>query len=233
MDSDAFEAQVSGISALDHPISRRAYGHVRDHGWASRDSTADALDVPRSVAAFHLDKLTDAGLLVTRFERTSGRTGPGAGRPAKLYGRSDVEIDVSLPPRRYDLAATLLADAVARSAADSRPIGETVTPVATETGRAAGAEIAGARSAAARRAGILAVLERHGYEPRDSTRQIVLMNCPFHSLAERHRTLVCGMNVAFLSGVIEGAKSADRLTADLAPEPGYCCVRINARNSKK
>ncbi|HEX5016726.1 MAG TPA: helix-turn-helix domain-containing protein, partial [Actinomycetes bacterium] len=87
VEPEEFEDQVSGVAALDHPISQRAFRLVRERGWVSRDEAAEALDVARSVAAFHLDKLADAGLLEVKYERTSGRTGPGAGRPAKLYGR--------------------------------------------------------------------------------------------------------------------------------------------------
>src|SRR4051794_21155142 len=106
MDRSRTEEQVSRVAALDHAVSRRAYQLVVSLGWISRDAAAAQLSVPRSVAAFHLDKLVDAGLLQTRYERISGRTGPGAGRPAKLYGRSISQVDLSLPPRRYDLAGS-------------------------------------------------------------------------------------------------------------------------------
>ena len=73
-------------------------------GELSRDRTAEALDLAVG-RRFHLDKLVDAGLADVRFQRLTGRSGPGAGRTAKLYRRSDTEIGVSLPERRYDLAA--------------------------------------------------------------------------------------------------------------------------------
>jgi predicted ArsR family transcriptional regulator len=116
------EQQVAGVAALDHDVSRAAYRLVLAEGWVSRDRAAEALGVARSVAAFHLDKLLDAGLLTTRYERTSGRSGPGAGRPAKLYGRSDAEFDVSQPPLRYDLASALLARGVERAREEREPV---------------------------------------------------------------------------------------------------------------
>ena len=213
---------VSGIAALDHPVSQAAYQLVVDRGWVSRDAAAAALDVSRSVVAFHLDKLVDAGLLDARYERIGGRTGPGAGRPSKLYGRSGREINVSLPPRRYDLAGSLLADAVVRADAEKLPVKQAVADVARETGRRAGDEVpSGSRS----RDRVIEVLRQHGYEPQKRGRDIALLNCPFHVLAEQHRDLVCGMNLELLTGVLEGVTGA-KLTARLAPEPGYCCVRF-------
>jgi predicted ArsR family transcriptional regulator len=217
--------EVDRIAALDHPISRAAYQLVVDRGWVSREAAAVALDVPRSVAAFHLDKLAEAGLLDARYERTSGRTGPGAGRPSKLYGRSAREISLSLPPRRYDLAGSILADAVIRADAQSIPVKQAVAEVAREVGEGVAQEASGKSRA---REAVLEVLRRHGYEPRKRGREIALLNCPFHALAEEHRDLVCGMNLDFLTGVLEGMTGA-KLTARLAPEAGYCCVRLAGR----
>jgi predicted ArsR family transcriptional regulator len=216
------DTQVAGIAALEHPVSRAAYRLVVERGQLGREAAATALDVPRSVAAFHLDKLVDAGLLEAAYERTSGRTGPGAGRPSKLYRRSSREISLSLPPRRYDLAGSVLAEALTRVGEEPRPVSESIGEVARETGQAVGAE---GRGSAKARDAVIEVLRQHGYEPRKKGREIALLNCPFHALAEKHRDLVCGMNLQFLTGVLEGV-TGTRLTARLAPEPGYCCVRL-------
>lgn len=141
MDGDALAAKVTGIAALDHPVSRGVYLLGAKGAWVSRDDVAAALDVPRSVAAFHLDKLVDAGLLEVRFERRTGRRGPGAGRPAKLYRRAAPGVELSLPERRYDLAGALLAQALEATAAGA-PVGEAVARVAHDAGRRAGAEAA-------------------------------------------------------------------------------------------
>lgn len=222
--------RVRGVAALDHPVTHAVYRLLGERGEVSRDDAADTLDVARSVAAFHLDKLVDVGLAQVRFERRTGRSGPGAGRTAKLYRRADVDIEVSLPSRRYDLAGELLAAAVDRSTAEGVSVKRALRKAATEAGRRIGTgarEAAGPRaSRAKRRDALLSALERHGYEPRVRDGEVVLANCPFHALAEQHRDLVCGMNLDLLSGVIEGAGGADAVTARLAPEPGYCCVRI-------
>lgn len=225
MDRVTFDEQVSGIAALEHPMSQQVYRLVLARDWVSRDAAATALGVARSVAAFHLDKLVDAGLLTARFERTSGRTGPGAGRPAKLYGRSPREIELSLPVRQYALAGSMLAEAVHRAGAASDAVGHAVS----ESAREAGARI-GAAGRAPRRSGrgsaLSDVLARQGYEPRLLGRIIAMVNCPFYVLAEEHRDLVCHMNLDFLTGVLEGLGEADAFSARLAPEAGYCCVRI-------
>jgi predicted ArsR family transcriptional regulator len=118
MERDELDARIAGIAALDQPLRKQLYALlVERDDWVGRDDAADAVGAPRSVAAFHLDKLADAGLVDVRYERPGGRSGPGAGRPAKQYRRTGDEVSVSLPDRRYDLAGTLLADAIADSAA--------------------------------------------------------------------------------------------------------------------
>jgi predicted ArsR family transcriptional regulator len=232
VNEDQFDQQVRGVAALDHPVTRRVYRLlVERDGWLGRDETADTLDLARSVAAFHLDKLVDAGLVAVRFERLTGRSGPGAGRTAKVYRRSDREIEVSLPERRYSLAGGLLAEAVERATTAQMPVDQALREAATETGLRIGTaarSVAGARAGRAkRRDALLGVLERNGYEPHLRGDEIVLANCPFHALAEQHRDLVCGMNLDLLSGIIEGVGGEDLLSARLAPEPGYCCVRMH------
>ena len=232
--STELERRIAGIAALDQPLRRSLYRLLAERdGWTTRDDAADALGVARSVAAFHLDKLADAGVVEVRFERTNGRAGPGAGRPSKLYRPSDDEVSASVPDRRYDLAGSLLAAAVAEASRTGAPVADCLSTTAHAAGRRIGEE---ARDAAAsvegtddRLHGVLDVLARHGYQPRLGERdEIALANCPFHRLAEEHRTLVCGMNLDLLRGVIDGLAPTDRLAARLAPEPGSCCVRITA-----
>jgi predicted ArsR family transcriptional regulator len=231
---ESLERRISGIAALDQPLRRHLYRLLSEReGWVTRDEASEALDVPRSVAAFHLDKLVEAGIVEVGFERTSGRTGPGAGRPSKLYRRGTVEVSASVPDRRYDLAGSLLAAAVAEAQRTGEPIAKCLTASARAAGRAIGEETVAATGGLAkrdaRRSAVLDILSQHGYEPVLGKRgEIALANCPFHRLAEEHRSLVCGMNLDFLGGLLEGMGPADRLDARLAPEPGYCCVRITA-----
>ena len=228
MDLDSFDEQVKGVAALENLLSRRAYELVIEQGWVSRDEAAATLDLARSVAAFHLEKLVKSGLLKVRFERLSGKRGPGAGRPTKLYGRSDRDFDLSLPPRRYDLAGSLLADAITRAKSDRTPIGEAVTQVAREAGQRVGFENSVTGDGSVNEVALMNVLARHGYEPKKLGSQITLLNCPFDNLAEQYRDLVCGMNFEFISGVVDGIGESEKFTTRLLPETGCCCVRLDA-----
>lgn len=233
MTSDT-ERGITAIAALDQPLRRDVYRLLAEPDtWVGRDEAAEALGVPRSVAAFHLDKLVEAGLAEARFERRTGRSGPGAGRPAKLYRRASGEASASVPERHYDLAGELMVRAIAASVRSGSPVDEQLAEVARSAGRAAGAERAAPSDEAdpgGRRAAVLAALAAHGYEPvRRDDGEIVLRNCPFHRLAEEDRPLVCGMNLDYLQGCLEGAEATGALTARLAPETGYCCVRLSER----
>ena len=207
---------ISTVAALDEPTRRRLYEYVaRARGPVGRDEASAAVGVSRPTAAFHLDRLADEGLLDVVHQRLSGRTGPGAGRPSKLYLRADREVEVSLPRRRYELAGELLAAAVEEADAAGRPIRETVSSRAHDVGRQMG-----------RTAGTgdpVPVLEAHGFEPRSEQGAVRLGNCPFHNLARRHTDLVCGMNLHLLQGLLEGL-GCSAYTATLAPSPDNCCV---------
>jgi predicted ArsR family transcriptional regulator len=214
-------ASVAAVAALAEPTRRRLYEHVvRQPDPVGRDDAAAALDLPRATVAFHLDKLVDDGLLDVSFERRSGRTGPGAGRPAKLYRRAECTVSVSLPERRYDLAGELLAGAVADAETTGEPPRRALERRAQARGRELGRQAAGSGPDA-----VLAVLEEHGFEPRVDDGVVTLANCPFHTLAREHTELVCGMNLQLLDGVLDGA-SATGWAARLQPTPGRCCVRL-------
>jgi predicted ArsR family transcriptional regulator len=232
MPADDFEQRVKGVASLAVPQRRALYRYVvTRHGPVSKDEAAAVMGVPRSVAAFHLDRLVADGLLTTEYRRLTGRQGPGAGRPAKLYRRADSELSVSLPDRRYELAARLLAGAADEATRTGAPVASALTRIATERGRVLGRR---ARTAAgtrpSRRALIdaaLAVLDDEGYETRPDGHDVVLANCPFHALVDEHRDLVCGMNHDLLSAMA-AAVGSDVLTARLEPADGTCCVRLHA-----
>ena len=234
MESDSdLERRIAGITALDQPVRRDLYRLLAARGEVTRDDASAALDVPRSVAAFHLDKLADAGVVDVRFERTTGRTGPGAGRPSKLYRLASDELAASIPQRHYDLAGSLFAVAIDESIRTGAPVAECLHAAARAAGRHLGEQaadaVANARTKADRRQAVMEVLARHGYEPElDRRKVIALANCPFHRLAEEHRDLVCGMNLDFLTGLTEGIGDTERLSPRLEPTTGYCCVRITA-----
>jgi predicted ArsR family transcriptional regulator len=222
------ERTIGRIAALADPVRRALYEYVAGRGAdVSRDQAARAARIARPLAAFHLDKLVEQGLLETSYRRLTGRRGPGAGRPAKLYRRSAVQLDLSLPARDYELAARLFARALAGTPPATLA---RVRRAARELGRALGRD---ARAAAGPRAGrptllrrLDVVLRQRGYEPfRAPDRAIRLRNCPFDALAQDHRPLVCGMNLELLAGVVQGLGVAG-CRAVLDPQPGACCVAL-------
>jgi predicted ArsR family transcriptional regulator len=224
----ALDDAVAAVALLDEPNRRRLYEYVTSRPAAvGRDEAAAALGIGRELAAFHLDRLARAGILDTEFRRIGVRRGPGAGRPSKLYRRSDREVSVSLPGRDYKSAAEVFAEALDRLPGDATQ--QAVEEVARERGRAMGA--AARRKAGRRpgkrslRAGLTELLGEAGYEPtrEPASGAIRLQNCPYHALTAAHRDLTCGMNLAWGEGVLEGLGGSG-LGAELAPEPGYCCV---------
>ncbi|WP_206785838.1 metalloregulator ArsR/SmtB family transcription factor [Amycolatopsis sp. MtRt-6] len=207
---------LAAVAALDEPTRRRLYEYVvRRAEPVSRDDVAAALGVPRATVAFHLDRLVEERLLAVGHERRTGRTGPGAGRPAKLYRRSDRQVSVSLPERQYELAGRLLAAAVE----EADESGGSPREILTRCARDRGAELAaGGRD-------IVGTLEENGFEPRSEGGEVLLVNCPFHRLAQAHTRLVCEMNLGLVEGMLTGVGEKS-LRARLDPHPGFCCVRL-------
>jgi predicted ArsR family transcriptional regulator len=207
---------LAGLASLDEPVRRRLYEYVSDAGRpVSRDEAAGAAGITRTLAAYHLDKLAEAGLLATTYQRPAGRGGPGAGRPAKLYRPAEQELAVSVPPRAYELLARLLAEAAESDTTGS--VRRTLTGVAHDVGRQLGTEAGG---------DLLTALRDCGYQPRaGSGGDIELRNCPFHRLALEHRELVCGLNRGLVEGMITGS-AQPQARALLTPSPDRCCVVV-------
>src|SRR5688500_13658358 len=89
------EGQLAGLSALDDRVRRSFSVHCASSPQeVSREAAARAVGVTRGLAGFHLVRLVGGGLLEASFRRLTGRSGPGAGRPAQLYRRADRQIDV-------------------------------------------------------------------------------------------------------------------------------------------
>ncbi|MCU1678692.1 MAG: transcriptional regulator [Frankiales bacterium] len=226
--NDDLPAQIEAVAALRDGVRRALYTHVSDSaGPVTRDDAAEALGIRRSLAAFHLDKLVEAHLLEVEFRRLSGRVGPGAGRPAKLYRPSGQRVHLSLPPRNYELAARLFAQAL-EEPDDGRTARERANDVARRTGAAIGARArAAARGQQARLGVAMESLAEVGFEPKRQGGEVVLRNCPFHALMAEHLALVCGLNHSLMTGLVDELR-APGLQAHLDPAPGRCCVVLAA-----
>ncbi len=225
----------AAVHLLAEPTRRRLFEAVRSaHEPVTRDQAAAAAGIGRRLAAFHLDQLADAGLLDVDYARPPGRRGPGAGRPAKRYRSTPGDVTVSLPGRRYDLVARVLAagirDADAAGSGDARLC---VLEAAVEEGRRVGAlrRPGGRISRAQTVACAKAALDDLGYEPSadDAGGKVHLRNCPFHAVVDVAPQLVCGVNERFVTGLLHGLDGHPGVTATLQPSPPDCCVVLETR----
>ena len=211
---------VAAVALLDEPVRRRLYDWVaaQDHP-VGREEAARTLGITRPLAAFHLERLAEGGLLDAGYQRLTGRTGPGAGRPARVYTRSEREIAVTLPPRRYELAADLFAAALQRQG-DGSPPSELIDAAHFRGEQIAEAEAHNSPGT------LVGVLQQAGYEPIDDGSTIRLRNCPFDALVDEHRPLVCGTNLALAQGIVDGlgADQRSQFEPRRDSQPGYCCV---------
>lgn len=221
---------IDAIAVLQDPVRRRLYEYVAAQGReVGRNEAAEAVGVARTLAAHHLDRLTDAGLLESGSRRLTGRSGPGAGRPAKVYTRSRAERAVSLPARDYRTAADLLAEAAEQAGLDAglcaaaRRRGETLRGSAGPCGSLEEAvEMLGGRGYEPYLADVEGEQDAEG-APGAASRVVRMRNCPFHAVAERFPPLVCGMNLALLEGLL-GTDGPVRARMDA--RPGECCVVV-------
>lgn len=224
------EAAATAVGALQDDLRRRMYLFIRRQGRpVSRDEAAREVGISRKLAAFHLDKLVEKGLLQANYARPPGRSGPGAGRSSKFYEPSDREIAVSLPPRGYDFVGDILVEAIEARRTDESPP-ETARRVAFDVGVDLGSQVR--EEGRLRRSGperALAVAERvlseHGYEPYRANGGLRLRNCPFHTLSQKAPDLICGVNRSFIDGLLRGLGN-DSVEAVLDPQPGECCVHL-------
>ncbi|GGS55640.1 ArsR family transcriptional regulator [Planobispora rosea] len=206
------------VAALHDPVRRAVYEYVISQGRdVGRNEAAEAVGVQRTLAAFHLDKLVEAGLLESGFKRLGEKTGPGSGRPAKVYRRAPGEWQVSVPARDYRTLALVLAEAVDLLGGEDR---------AEEAARRAGGRIA---ERVAPDESLEETLRQRGYEPYAQEGRLRLRNCPFHVLAEAQPLLVCSMNLSLCRGLLEGL-GQDPERARLDPRPGECCVSLSINN---
>lgn len=217
-DDRDFARRLGAVSALVDPLRRRIYDAVvRSPEPLSREVVAAQVEVPRSTAAFHLDRLAAEGLLDIEFRRLSGRTGPGSGRPAKVYRRADGDVSVDVPRRHYELAGEIMAEAIGRAGGEGADV--SVRDAMRDAAMHAGRRLAAAS------ADLDDALERAGLEPRADGDDTVLGTCPFHRLARANPAVVCDLNRAMLRGMAE-AVGDDPGRVRLDPGAGGCCIRI-------
>jgi predicted ArsR family transcriptional regulator len=230
MDITDLDQQLTGLAGLGDPIRRVLYRYVAERGVpVSRDDAAQAAGISRPLAAYHLDKLIDDGLLEARYQRRSGRRGPGAGRPAKHYVRADRQLELSLPARDYAALAELLASAVEadRSGAAKAALNRAAGNLGAELGTEAASRTTADGDPDQVLAALREALAARGYEPyEEADGTIRLRNCPFDRIAAHHRDLVCGANHTMLQALTDRLDGDPPVRAVLDPQPGRCCVAL-------
>jgi predicted ArsR family transcriptional regulator len=221
---------LMAVALLAEPARQRLYRYLRERREpVGREEAARHAGIGVRVAAFHLDRMADAGLLEVEYRRLSGRVGPGAGRPAKLYSVSSRSFSVVIPQTRYALAASMMATAL--SAGSSGADGtDSLHDVATSVGERLGDDIRRqARTKGGRREAVQRKLKQLGYEPQvQESGEWTLRNCIFSELSRSHRELVCPMNAAFVAGLLGGARLRSLHVERRMAEPA-CCVRLTVR----
>lgn len=231
MSSPSGGSPWDAVHLLSEPTRRRVYLAVRASDEPlTRDAVAATTRISRRLAAFHLDLLADAGLLATDYARPPGRSGPGAGRPAKRYRAAKVDIELSVPARRYDIAARILARAVNEApAGDPR---ESALSVARDEGERIGTlrRPGGRMSVDSTLRAAQSVLADLGYEPqREPEDRVRLRNCPFHAVVDVAPQLVCGINDELIGGILSGLGGNRAVQAALDGIPPDCCVTLARR----
>ncbi|WP_344946037.1 helix-turn-helix transcriptional regulator [Actinomadura miaoliensis] len=223
------DAAISSIGVLAEGLRRRMFAFIRRaRRPVTRDEAAASVGISRKLAAFHLDKLVDAGLLRAHYAAPEGNR--KVGRRPKVYEPTGVQIRLSIPERRHELLADLLLDAVVTER-DDETAAQAAMRAAYQRGRRLGdserSRVRPGRLGAERGLTLCErMLEEHGFEPvREGPIRLTLHNCPFHPLAAQAPDLVCGMNHAFLTGYVEGL-GVTAVEAVLAPRPGECCVEL-------
>ena len=224
-------AAVAAIAALEDDVRRALFEHVRGAGQpVTRESAAAAVGISRNLAAFHLDKLVELGLLRSGFGAGPRRVG----RAPRVYEPAAVDVCVRVPERSPELLADILMAAVVEEGPDERAA-DAAQRVARERGAAVGAaeraRLRGGRVGAERAlAASMEVLERCGYRPETADGSTIrLRNCPFHPMATQSPALVCGLNGAYLNGFLSGLGAVEAVTVEPAAHPGGCCAQLRRR----
>jgi predicted ArsR family transcriptional regulator len=209
------------------PVRRDLFFFLVDRdGWVSRDEAADALGLRRGLVAHHLDRLATDGLLDVEYRRLTGRSGPGAGRPAKLYRRVRAHLQLTIPARNTVAIGWLLVGAIADAGDKGDPVRDGANIRARQAGEDIGRQQGKARSDAGRRRALVGALVAYGYAPYEVDGELALGNCPYEPLASEDRELVCGINASLIEGAVAGVGLRQTECALRAPMASECCVRV-------
>lgn len=228
-----FGEAAAAVAALADELRGRIYAFVRAQGRpVSRNEVAAHMGISRGLAAFHLDKLIATGWLTAHYARPAGKSGRGAGRTSKFYRPSQMQLELSVPARRYDVVAKILIAALQDADATERPQ-EAARRIAWQRGEQLGEKMRKAkrlRPPGAERALAISreILSGFGFDPfQDETGGVGLNNCPFRALSEEAPDVVCPISQSLIDGVLRGLgnKTVEIVAVERAEG---CCVNLRA-----
>lgn len=216
MNPSSIPIQGPDATSLSDPVRRSLYqALIRSPVPMSRDQLVRMLNLAPSTASFHLERMVRDGLLESESRKLGPKTGPGSGRPTKLYRPAFDEVHLSFPAREYELAARLLASAIEASVKTGEPVEEALRAVAYAEGQRLGLLAGNVEKA----------LTDNGFEPETDSHGLVLTNCPFRRLAKGNTPLICGLNEALLQGTLDGCND-ERHRVEPARDGSACCARL-------
>lgn len=230
---------MNELDAVGDPELRATLLYARSQARpVSADELAEARGVHRNVARSRLERLVQAGLLVPGYERRTGRSGPGAGRPAKTYAVAPELAAIEFPRRRYESLLGHLLDVVPARGRTAR---------LREAGAAFGAELAaaaGLRPASSPRVAFGRVCEALGVlgyqasvEHASAERAVIATpTCPLRPLVRAHpeaAELDRGMWAALAAHAVARAEVAQVQceTKDCFADHASCRVVLALRRS--
>lgn len=206
MDSSSLDARIADLTAaLGDPTRRAIYVAIRESPEPMTTSrVAELFELHPNVARHHLEKLASDGWLIVSQRRASGKSGPGAGRPAKTYEASKREVSIHFSPRRYELLVELLMRVLERVAPQD------VSRVAQEVGREYGKELAaeiGAPNDSGYAESVQAVavaMTGLGFsmDPDVDGQRLLTSHCPFGEAATDHPDVVCSLDRGIVTGLV-------------------------------
>lgn len=228
MNSSQLDRTIGDLTAsLGDPTRRAIYIAVRESPEPMTSSmVAKLFDIHPNVARHHLDRLASDGYLQVSHRRPSGKSGPGAGRPAKCYEATEKEIEVHFPARRYDILVELLTRIIGRIAPDD------VARVAEEVGREYGSELAaeiGTPEDAGYEEAVVAVAQAmsglgFGIDPDVPAGRLLTSHCPFGEAAAGHPEVVCSLDRGIVAGLMGGVGAKGRPVVHPHGSPDEDCV---------
>jgi predicted ArsR family transcriptional regulator len=203
MDTNTLDSRISDLtSSLGDPTRRAIYIAIRESAEPITTSqVAELFDIHPNVARHHLDRLADDGYLKVSQVRRGG--GPGAGRPAKTYESTNMEVSVHFAPRRFEMLTEMLFKVLEEVAPPN------VSEIAEQVGRTYGRELAaeiGAPNDPGYDEAVQAVASAmtglgFSVDPDVEGQRLLTSHCPFGETATNHPDVICSLDRGIVAGL--------------------------------